>query len=101
MKTSWEDVIDKMTKMLIEVDPNKGNQGLFVALDSARRIIKAEVRAVVKEEKKAAIKELKLPDYDHSKCIIKASCIGYQGAESDLENIKEAKLADLERDSKK
>jgi len=50
-----------------------------------------------KESYREGVKAVKLPIYDHSKCPIPASCIGYQNAESDLENIKENLLKGLNK----
>lgn len=44
---------------------------------------------------KMIVESIKLPEYDHSKCPIKETCIGYQNAESDLENIKAELLSEL------
>lgn len=42
-----------------------------------------------KEQVLELIGEIELPAYDHSKCPIKETCIGYQSAESDLDQAKQ------------
>ena len=47
----------------------------------------AEILSLIEQEKRDLVEVIKLPDYDHTKCIVKETCIGYQNAESDLENL--------------
>jgi hypothetical protein len=56
-----------------------------------RDFLDSEIRTAVE----AGIKAVNLPTYDHSKCPIKATCIGYMNAESDLDNIKKELLSTL------
>lgn len=58
-------------------------------------IFEAFLTSELERVRRETIKSVKLPVYDHSKCPIKETCIGYQNAESDLENIKEELLAKL------
>ena len=57
--------------------------------------IKKFIKLVWDEAEKAGIESVNLPEYNHSKCPIKETCIGYQHAESDLENEKEILLSKL------
>lgn len=41
-----------------------------------------------------------LPEYDHTKCIDKMTCIGYESAQSDFDNEKELRLAALQQTSR-
>ena len=52
-------------------------------------------KAVRKEGVREGIQMVKLPTYDHSKCPLPLTCIGYQNAESDLENEKRILLKSL------
>jgi hypothetical protein len=48
------------------------------------------VQSLLGQQKQELLEKISLPEYDHSKCPIHSSCIGYQNAESDLENIKKS-----------
>jgi len=61
-----------------------------------RRFITTSIQQAEQEGYKRGVKAVELPTIDHSKCPMKESCIGYQNAESDLENIKEA-LSSLDK----
>lgn len=49
------------------------------------------------QERQETIESVNLPKYDHSKCPMPQSCIGYMNAESDLENIKLELLGQLKQ----
>ena len=50
-----------------------------------------------REAKIEGVKMVELPVHDHSRCPIKETCIGYQNAESDLENEKEGIITTLQK----
>jgi len=55
-----------------------------------------EIEQAEQDGYKKGVEAVELPEYDHSKCPMRASCIGYQNAESDLENVKDEILFALD-----
>lgn len=62
----------------------------------AKAKLSALLRRVEVEARVDELTTFNLPQYDHSKCIDKRSCIGYQNAQSDFDNEKEIRLAELQ-----
>lgn len=50
------------------------------------------IRKIITKVRHDAIKAVKLPKYNHAKCIMRETCIGYMNAQSDLDNEKEILL---------
>ncbi len=59
------------------------------------KFIKSSLSRVAKEAYRMGVKDVTLPEYDHTKCPLPESCIGYMNAESDLEHFKEELLESL------
>jgi len=96
-------------KILAEFDEQWDNYKLSVNssdhYDGADRDkIKAFLSETIKRAEQAGyergVRAVELPTHDHSKCPIKQTCIGYQSAESDLENVKDILLSSLDTNPK-
>lgn len=61
---------------------------------------KAAINTLLVEARKDELIDFNLPQYDHSKCIDKKTCIGYENAQSDFDNEKELRIAELEAELK-
>lgn len=92
-----EEVLDEYFPKMWEEGPakiaNKRSEALALFIKAVML-----TRQVRDEAVREGINRVNLPEYDHSKCPIPQTCIGYQNAESDLENIKSALLQALDTD---
>jgi len=67
---------------------------MFNALTS---FVLKKIHQAEQEGYKRGVKAVELPTYDHLKCLIRETCIGYQSAESDLQNVKDDLLSSLDK----
>ena len=92
---------DKILKQFDERFPDLGatdpKEGRYDARPEVKSFLKESIAQAEQEGYKRGVKAVELPTHDHLKCPIRETCIGYQSAESDLQNVKEALLASLNR----
>jgi len=79
--------------------------GVPVSLPSETvKLLRSGIRGAIaqagQEGYKRGVKAVELPTYDHLKCPIRETCIGYQNAGSDLQNVKDVLLASLDTTDK-
>ena len=60
---------------------------LFVDRENIFNFIQSTINQALQQERERIVEMIRsVTDYDHSKCPIKETCIGYQNCVSDIEN---------------
>jgi len=94
--TEWEERYNEAIQRADFFEPNTLVIPINDAILLTRMLLTESIAQAGQEGYKRGVKAVELPTYDHLKCPIRETCIGYQNAWSDLQNVKDVLLASLD-----